>query len=159
MGLVDHKQMPICQGKMLLDHVAKEGRSYAGGQGTLLGKEDTYIGSQAISLGCCRQAKNHFIQVGAHPHPYPTLTHPSTQSLQIRKALRSAKNCLAQTECSGDTVHVSWYLKLKCSPVIVAPPCVLMDKHPAVPVNSGINVCLRISWTEEPGRKEWDMTE
>ena len=81
-GLVDHKQMPICQGKMLLDHVAKEGRSYAGGQDTLLRKEDTYTGSQNDLLRCCRQAKNHFLQVGAHPHPYPTLTHPSTQSLQ-----------------------------------------------------------------------------
>ena len=57
---------------MLLDHVAKEGRSHARGQGTLLGKEDTILAAKAISLGRCRQAKSHFVQAGAYPHPYPT---------------------------------------------------------------------------------------
>ena len=95
----------------------------------------------------------------------PTPLLPTAQHKVFRELFRSAKSCLAQTEHSGDTVHISWYLKLKCSPVIVAPPCVLTDKHPAVPVSSGINVCLRIPWTEEPGglqpwgRKESDMTE
>ena len=96
-GLVDHKQMPSCQGKMLLDHVAKEGRSHARGQGTFLGKEDTILAAKAISLGCCRQAKSHIVQAGAYPHPYPTPTHRSTQRLQRIIQIRKELPCTDRT--------------------------------------------------------------
>lgn len=99
MGLVDHKQMPICQGKMLLDHVAKEGRSYAGGQDTLLRKEDTYTGSQNDLLRMLQAGKESFPPGGSSssplPHSYPPLNTKSSENyLDLQRAALPRWNAL-----------------------------------------------------------------